>query len=89
MLLWGRPAAVIRMRGWERYAYVAFGIATSAAGALSVSTLFGASIGKAVTDGADTIAGFTGLAAVIAFVLAMCRYDGELEDVRPVGETTA
>jgi hypothetical protein len=73
----GRPTAVIRLRGWERYACLGFSVAAVLAGVLSLAKLLGASIGGELIHDVEVILGATALAAVAGFALAMRRYEGE------------
>jgi peptidoglycan/LPS O-acetylase OafA/YrhL len=83
VLLGGRWAGVIRLRGWERYGWMAFAVAGLVTGGLSLAQLPGASIRKRDFDGAETITSAAAVAAVVGFVLAMRRYDGETKEAPP------
>jgi hypothetical protein len=81
VLLGGQPAGVIRLRGWERYGWMAFAVAGLVTGGLGLAKLLGASIGSTISSGAETITSAAAVAAVVGFVLAIRRYDGETKEV--------
>jgi hypothetical protein len=83
VLLGGRPAGVVRLRGWERYGWMAFAVAGLVTGGLSLAKLLRASISSPIFNGAETITSAAAVAAVVGFVLAMRRYDGETKEVPP------
>lgn len=83
IVLGSNPSAVIRLHGWERAAFVAFLLATVVLGALAAATLIGASLPRAVTTAAETLAAIAAVAAFVAFCFAVRRYDGESVDLPP------
>ena len=80
MLFGSRPHAVVRLRGWERYAFVLWLLCISAIGALSFANLFGATIPSSVTHNGEIAAGALTIVALVAILRAMNRYEGELRD---------
>jgi hypothetical protein len=83
-VLFGSPSAsVIRLRGWERYAFLAFAIAGVVAAVLAVASLLGVSISNSVVQWAQVIVGATAVAAVTGVACAMARYQGETTELPP------
>jgi hypothetical protein len=80
VLLGSRPAAVIRLRGWERVAYLGFSVGALVIGALTVANQLGASISRGIFHGAEGFTATAALSALAAFVVAIRRYDGETAD---------
>ena len=72
-----RPAAVFRLRGWERYALLAFALGSTIAAGLSLASPIGVSMGGEVSHLVEGIASLTALPAVIGVLVAIRRYDGE------------
>jgi hypothetical protein len=74
-VLFGSPSSsVIRLRGWERYAFLAFAIAGAVAAVLAAASLLGISISDSVGQWAEIIVGATAVAAVTGVACAMGRY---------------
>jgi hypothetical protein len=74
-VLFGSPSSsVIRLRGWERYAFLAFAIAGAVAAVLAAASLLGISISDSVGQWAEIIVGATAVAAVTGVACAMARY---------------
>lgn len=83
VVLGSRRPVVVRLRGWERNAWLVFGIAGAANGGLALAGLLGASISHAVVQWAEVVTGAAAIAAIIGLLLAMARYDGETTDLPP------
>ena len=62
---------------------MAFAVAGLVTGGLGLAKLLGASISSTLFNGAETITSVAAVAAVVGFVLAMRRYDGETKEVPP------
>jgi hypothetical protein len=83
IVLGSKPSAVIRLRGWERYAFLAFLSTTVVVGALAAAQLVGASVPSIVTSSAATLASIAAIIAFVGFWFAARRYDGESLEVPP------
>jgi hypothetical protein len=83
-LTFGSPrAAVIRLRGWERYACWSFGLMGFAVACLTLANQVGASISGTIIHAAQGFAAGLAVAFIIAVFLAMRRYDGETKQLSP------
>jgi hypothetical protein len=74
-------AAVIRLRGWERYACLSFCLMGFAVACLTLASQVGASISGTIVHTAQGLAGALAVAFIIAVLLAMHRYDGETQQL--------
>ncbi|MGZ4316090.1 MAG: hypothetical protein ACXVRS_09680 [Gaiellaceae bacterium] len=83
IVLGSQPSAVIRLRGWERYAFLAFLSTTVVVGVLAAAPLVGASVPSIVMSSATTLAGIAAIIAFVGFWFAVRRYDGESVQLSP------
>ena len=83
IVLGSNASAVIRLRGWERYAFLAFLSTTVVVGALAAAQLVGASVPSIVMSSAATLAGIAAIIAFVGFWFAARRYDGESVELPP------
>jgi hypothetical protein len=78
-----QPAAVIRLRGWERYACLSCCFMGVTVACLALANQVGASISGTIVHTAQVVAGALAVAFIIAVFVAMRRYDGETEQLSP------
>jgi hypothetical protein len=76
-------AAVIRLRGWERYACLSFCLLGVAVACLTLASQVGASISGTIVHTAQGLDAALAVAFIVAVFLAMRRYDGETKQLSP------